>query len=111
MEYVAFHIRNYRAIRDPVTLDLADKPLVPLVGINECGKTTILQAVFAFDYVNDAENDGKHLENTLNLYQTQEPDPLVSADIRAANKELATVVRGVIETSKAPSPSPHFSHS
>ena len=51
MEYTAFHIKDYRAIREKITLDLLDKPLVPLVGINECGKTTILQAIFCFDHI------------------------------------------------------------
>ncbi len=93
MEYTAFHIENYRAIRKSITLDLIDKPLIPLVGINECGKTTILQAIFSFDYINDKENDGKHLENTLNLYQTEEPDPVISADIKIDGAEFISCIQ------------------
>ncbi len=49
MEYGKFWIRNYRAITGPLEVDVARTPLVPIIGVNECGKTTILSAIFAFD--------------------------------------------------------------
>ena len=59
MRYLSFDIKNYRAISG-LTVKL-DAKLIPLVGINECGKTTILQAIYSFDYINDEEYAGQHL--------------------------------------------------
>ena len=59
MEFLSFTISNYRAITDQIKITLKDKGLIPLVGINECGKTTILQSIFSFDFVNDSEYGGK----------------------------------------------------
>ena len=56
MRYKSFTIENYRAIKDKVIIDL-EKRVIPLVGINECGKTTILQAIFCFDYGNDTYDE------------------------------------------------------
>jgi len=82
MKYAAFEIGNYRAIESIVTIDLSKNTLIPLVGINECGKTTILQAIYCFDYVNDSEYGGKHLKDTKNLYKTSEKsDAKVTAKV------------------------------
>lgn len=54
MKYLSFTITNYRGISEPLTIDLQKSSLVPLIGINECGKTTILQAIYCFDYINDS---------------------------------------------------------
>jgi predicted ATP-dependent endonuclease of OLD family len=50
MHYVSFMVSKYRAINN-LEIKL-DSKLIPLVGINECGKTTILQAIYSFDYLN-----------------------------------------------------------
>ena len=55
MKYNKFTIRNYRAIEGPMEINIKKNKLVPLIGTNESGKTTILQAIFAFDYANDKE--------------------------------------------------------
>ena len=81
MRYKSFSISNYRAIVEPITIGLSRKTLIPIIGINECGKTTILQGIYAFDYFNDNEYKGQHLLNTLNLYKTSEEDPIVKAKI------------------------------
>ena len=65
MKYKSFSISNYRAIKAPLTIDLS-KRIVPLVGVNECGKTTILQAIFCFD----ENNVRKTVENTYKIYTT-----------------------------------------
>lgn len=88
MKYLKFTISNYRAIEGPLIIDLKRTSLIPLVGINECGKTTILQAIYCFDYINDSEYDSKHINNTLNLYKTVDIDPIVSADISLKYSEL-----------------------
>ena len=77
MKYSNFIIRNYRAIKGPLNVNVKDRRLIPIVGINECGKTTILQAIYCFDYTNDKEYKGRHLENIKNLYeQKKRPGPL-----------------------------------
>lgn len=69
MKYNKFFIENYRAIVNKIEINL-NHGIVPLVGVNECGKTTILQGIFCFDYNNDNINGGRHLNNILNLYDT-----------------------------------------
>jgi len=82
MRYLSFEIENYRAIEEKVTIDLKDDKLIPLVGINECGKTTILQAIYCFDHLNDSEYEGRHLKNIKNLYKTEDTEaPTVTAHI------------------------------
>ena len=52
MEYTYFQIKSFRGIQD-LTLDLASSPksrIFPLVGLNESGKTTILEAINYFSY-------------------------------------------------------------
>ena len=67
MKYKKFIIENYRAIENAVTIDIERDKIVPLIGANESGKTTILQAVYAFDYANDKEFEGRHLKNLRNF--------------------------------------------
>ena len=69
-------------------IDLS-KRIIPLVGINECGKTTILQALFCFDYMNDKAYEGKHLKNIHNLYETvSNSSPVIAATISCDKKYL-----------------------
>lgn len=86
MRYLSFDIKNYRAI-SALTVKL-DAKLIPLVGINECGKTTILQAIYSFDYINDEEYEGRHLKSTQNLYETVDAEASVSARISLKAKDV-----------------------
>ncbi|MBM1107511.1 AAA family ATPase [Aurantibacter crassamenti] len=52
MIYKNFTIENFKGIKK-VSLSLRKNDLVLLLGLNESGKTTILKAIEAFDYVND----------------------------------------------------------
>lgn len=81
MKYVKFIIEKYRAITEPLEVNLKKNSLIPIIGINECGKTTILQAIFAFDYMNDSLIEGIHLKNYENLYDTSSQDGIISAEI------------------------------
>lgn len=93
MKYLSFEISGYRGITNPMIINLANNPLLPLIGINECGKTTILQAIYCFDETNDTGYDGMHLKNTLNLYQTDdEQEPLITATIEIAYSDLEKIV-------------------
>ncbi|HXH39844.1 MAG TPA: hypothetical protein VNN08_14540 [Thermoanaerobaculia bacterium] len=89
MQYERFVIQNYRAISGPLTIDVSRNRLVPIIGVNESGKTTILHAIFAFDSYNDTLNDrGRHLKDTANLYQTASSSSLITAVLRVSSDEL-----------------------
>jgi len=95
MQYKRFIIRNYRAITGPLEINVATNPLIPIIGINECGKTTILNAIFAFDKYADALNDGRQLEDTHNLYGTAPTTPIVSAEISLQTKDFVRALDNV----------------
>jgi ABC-type cobalamin/Fe3+-siderophores transport system ATPase subunit len=98
MRYISFTIKNYRAITGPLTIDLNKKSLLPIIGINESGKTTILQAIFSFDSYNDGLNGGLHLRNTSNLYSTSSLPPLIEAQIEM--KDDAEIHEILVELSE-----------
>jgi len=89
MHYDEFVIRNYRAITGPLRIDVSRNNLQPVIGVNESGKTTILHAIFAFDWYNDTLNDGgRHLKDTANLYKTGSQTPRISASVGLTHDEL-----------------------
>jgi ABC-type Mn2+/Zn2+ transport system ATPase subunit len=102
MKYTKFSIENYRAITDKLEIKLSSN-IIPLVGINECGKTTILQGLFCFDYINDSEMGGSHLANMINLYDiVPQGDCIISAEIECTTNELVECVREVIQNLTMP---------
>lgn len=96
MKYSNFIIRNYRAIKGPLNVNVKDRRLIPIVGINECGKTTILQAIYCFDYTNDKEYKGRHLDNIKNLYETVHEEGIIEAEISCTKEELDKIIEDVI---------------
>lgn len=96
MQYNKFTINNYRAIKGPLKIDLKNK-IVPLVGINECGKTTILQAIFAFDKANDDLNKSKHIQNIGNLYALEDDTCEVEATVDIKKEELITIISNLVK--------------
>ena len=93
MKYKKFIIENYRAIEKAVTIDIERDKIVPLIGANESGKTTILQAVYAFDYANDKEFEGRHLKNLRNFYNPKnKEDAQVSAVINIKKEEFLNCI-------------------
>lgn len=93
MNYVSFTISKYRAI-DELEIKLDDK-LIPLVGINECGKTTILQAIYSFDHLNDEEYGGKHINSIRNLYNTTDHVSIISAKIALTHKDIILAIKSL----------------
>src|SRR5688572_30768731 len=88
MRYLRFTISNYRAVTGPLTIDLQKRSLIPIIGINESGKTTILQAIYAFDEYNDEQLSRRHIEDTGNLQKTPAPSALVEAEIEIPRNEF-----------------------
>jgi predicted ATP-dependent endonuclease of OLD family len=68
MEYKEFILEKYRAVNQPITIKVDENKLFCIIGENECGKSTILQGIYAFDYSNDAMTQGVHLKDVGNLY-------------------------------------------
>lgn len=97
MRYLSFTILQYRAITDPLVVDLTKSSLVPIIGINECGKTTILHAILAFDYYNDTFNKNiHHLEDTNNLYKLgQENNASVKAKIKLSWEDFKKALNDI----------------
>lgn len=88
MRYKQFVINHYRAITGPLKIDVDKRTLTPIIGVNESGKTTILHAIFAFDYYNDGLNGGRHLKDTSNLYRTSSPSAVIEAVVEMVKSEL-----------------------
>jgi hypothetical protein len=95
MNYESFSISKYRAI-DELEIKL-DSKLIPLVGINECGKTTILQAIYSFDHSNDLEYEGRHLQSIRNLYNTLDHDSIITAKIKLRNRDILWTIKKLVE--------------
>ncbi|HKJ82117.1 MAG TPA: AAA family ATPase [Ignavibacteriaceae bacterium] len=89
MKYKRFIIENYKGITNAIEIDVEKSTLIPLIGINECGKTTILNAIFAFDFMNDWQNETYgQLNDVINLYKITNDDCLITAIIELNKKDL-----------------------
>jgi energy-coupling factor transporter ATP-binding protein EcfA2 len=104
MKYLSFTIIKYRAIAQPLEVNLEKTSLVPIIGINESGKTTILHAIFAFDAYNDVFNSKlKHLDDTNNLYKLGEDNGAsVQARIRISGDDLKKALKEIQDDPKQP---------
>ncbi len=67
MKYKKFIIDNYRGIDGPLSIDIDRDTLIPIIGVNESGKTTILHAILAFDHINDKQNGGLHINDASDV--------------------------------------------
>lgn len=97
MRYKRFIIKNYRAINGPLEINVERCSLNPIVGVNESGKTTILHALFSFDFYNDAFNEQvRHLKDIANLYHTSSLPATVEAEIELTKRELQGAISEAI---------------
>ena len=74
MKYKSFRIINYKAIKDLV-IEVNKPNLTPIIGLNETGKSSILQAIFAFDFFNDNQYNGEfiNIDYIQNKYNKENP--------------------------------------
>ncbi len=94
MRYKKFIIKHYKGISGPLEVNLSKTSLMPIIGVNECGKTTILQAIFSFDYFNDSFNKTiRHLEDVHNLYTTNPQTPTICAEIEITTDEIKSILK------------------
>lgn len=73
--YRKFKLVNFKGV-DEITLDL-DVPVTTLIGLNESGKTTILEGIYCFGYGDDdldsyfremSDETGIPYQSLINLY-------------------------------------------
>lgn len=72
MKYTSFKIEKYKGVDNTegsmsTSIKLQKNKSTALIGVNECGKSTILKAIYAFDFRNDAnDTQYKHLTTLKN---------------------------------------------
>ena len=83
MKFTKFIIHSYKAIDNDLSLELDKENVLALIGLNECGKTTILKAITAFDKRCDAYQSEylqfEDLEKKYSLESTKEDQASISA--------------------------------
>lgn len=93
MRFKQFKIIKYRSISTPIVIEVSRNTLIPIIGENECGKTTILQAILAFDCFSDNLIAKKHLTNVKNRYNPGDQSPAeVSATILIDKQDYLEVI-------------------
>lgn len=93
MHYKKFTIHNFKGIDGPICVDVEKYPFLPIIGLNESGKSTILEAIFAFDSFNDTEYEGRHLHNVHNIWALGSSDPVVTAEVSVEPGELSKAIK------------------
>lgn len=78
MRFRKFIVKNYRAV-ELAEVSVGNR-LIPLIGINESGKTSILQGILAFDKVSDKYGGGVHLEYK-NIYKIGDHPCTITAEV------------------------------
>jgi energy-coupling factor transporter ATP-binding protein EcfA2 len=100
MKYKKFIIENYKGIAGPIEVSIEKNSLIPIIGVNECGKTTILNSIYAFDFTNDDENETfKHLSDITNLYREASQPCRLSAVVEVTKESLRENLRNVAKMS------------
>lgn len=90
IKYNRFNIEKYKAIKDS-SVSVLNEP-VPLIGVNESGKSSVLEAMARFDYRNDTIADQKKWK-FFNRYMPNEKTFSVAVEIAV---DLATDIETII---------------
>lgn len=85
MKYKRFEIKKYKGVVESV-LPIRKTP-VPIIGVNESGKSSALEAVTQFDYRNDELTVAKQWK-FLNRYKPKEKEFEVVAEIGISQSEV-----------------------
>ena len=85
MKFIKFTIEGYRAIKE--TEVLINDNLKPIIWVNESWKTTILQAILAFDKMSDRYNGWSHLKYDNRYESWWDKKAKITADILLENKD------------------------
>ncbi len=97
MNYKRFTIEKYKAVKNSSISVLTDP--VPIIGVNESGKSSVLEAIAHFDYRNDPVADRRGWK-PLNRYLPSENEFIVEAEIAFEAKELPPILDTFTEEEK-----------
>lgn len=94
MRYESFKIIDYKGIIDT---DIHIHPgLSPFIGVNESGKSTILEAIASFDKDNDILYNGQFINNDLITSKFNRNDnPKIVAEIHIDENEAEDFIKGL----------------
>lgn len=98
MKYIRFNIDKYKAIKSSSIAVLYEP--IPIIGVNESGKSSVLEALAHFDYRNDIIAD-KRGWKVLNRYNTSEVDLGVEAVIFFDSGDMEMLLAVFSEEEKA----------
>lgn len=82
MKYQKFIIKNYRAISEEIEIDLKKSSLLPIIGVNECGKTTILHCEILF---HESQSYPRHALPEPQLFQSHYTSYIIPSSTRHPN--------------------------
>ena len=94
MKLVAFHVREYKSTRDSNPIEVGD--VTCLVGKNESGKTSLLQALYKLNPIIEA--NGKY--DVVDEYPRADVEDYRQA-LEAGQRKPATVVTATFELAPA----------
>ena len=86
MIFKKFIIEKYRAIEN-AEVDIAGNDLIPIIGVNESGKTTLLQAILAFDEMSDKTHRGLHLKFKNRYDRNDKQKGIIKAEVLIESSE------------------------
>lgn len=100
MKFKSFEIENYKAI-EKLRIDLIEN-LIPIIGINESGKTSVLNAILAFDESNDRYNSSKHIKKMNNIYNKNiSLTPIITASLSFNEEDLKLIGKDIEDLMQA----------
>ena len=91
MKYIKFIIENYKGI-PKIELDLSKKPesnIFTLVGLNESGKTTLLEAIYLFQ--NGIEKKDAHTLIPKNKQHAFNGEISIKAELELSSEDLEEI--------------------
>lgn len=91
MKYSNFKINLYKGLRD-ASIKIGDKP-IPIIGLNESGKSSALEAICRFDFRND-EFATEHQWEFYNRYNSSDRLFSVEAKIQLDQNEVESTLEG-----------------
>ncbi len=97
MNYKRFTIEKYKAVKNSSISVLTDP--VPIIGVNESGKSSALEAIAHFDYRNDPIADQRGWK-PLNRYLPAENEFIVEAEVAFEATELQPILDTFTEEEK-----------
>ncbi len=97
MKYIRFAIDKYKAVKKS-SISVLYEP-VPIIGVNESGKSSALEAIAHFDYRNDTIADQKNWK-PFNRYVPLEKEFVVGTEIDFEQDELLPLLDSFTEEEK-----------